>query len=106
MDIEATDHVRSTPERNHRVAAASRELQETGDGVLVFGVDDEVGDVLDARGSEAHEILVPFSRGVRHARDIIAREIPLADDALDVYEVLGRRSGRRDLDAVERCDEM
>src|SRR2546427_2023439 len=106
VDIEATDHVRAAAERNHGVATAPRELEETRDRILVFRVDDQVGDVVDPRGPEADEILVPSSGCVRHAREVIAREIPLADDALDVYEVLGRRSGRRDLDAVERCDEM
>src|SRR5207245_6844518 len=76
IEIEATYHVRTSAERNHRVAAACRELEETRDRVLFVRIDDEVGDMVDARGSQADEILVAFSRGVRHARDIIAREIP------------------------------
>src|SRR5439155_1235521 len=103
-DIEATDHVRAATERDHRVAVASCEFQETRDRVLVFGVDDEIGDVVEARGPEANEILVPSSGGVRHARDVIAREIPLAHDALDVCEVLARQSRRRNLELVERRD--
>src|SRR5207245_8801605 len=72
------------------------------DRVLVFRIDDEVGEMVEARGSQTNEILVPFSGRVRHAGDVIAREVPLADDALDVREVPARQSGRWDLDAVER----
>src|SRR2546428_1716810 len=64
MDFEATDHVRAAAERNHRVAAAFRELEETRDPNLVLRVDGQGRAAGDAPGPEAEQDPVPPSTGV------------------------------------------
>ena len=102
VDVEPADDVRPAPEWNDRVPSASREVEKAGDRILVLWVDDEVRDVFDSRGSEAHEIFVPLSGGMRHPRDLIGREILFAHDLPNVREVRGGYSRRRDLNAVDR----